>query len=69
MSLNPRDIVVVDAVRTAMAKAKNGAFRNVRAENLSAAAMQALFQRNANLDASEVDDVIWGVLTRPSSSR
>ncbi|KPQ28206.1 MAG: hypothetical protein HLUCCO06_15010, partial [Halomonas sp. HL-93] len=23
MSLNPRDIVVVDAVRTAMAKAKN----------------------------------------------
>ena len=30
MSLNPRDIVVVDGVRTAMAKAKNGAFRNVR---------------------------------------
>ncbi|MGY4876808.1 acetyl-CoA C-acyltransferase FadA [Vreelandella aquamarina] len=64
MSLNPRDIVVVDGVRTAMAKAKNGAFRNVRAENLSAAVMQALFDRNANLDPSEVDDVIWGCVNQ-----
>jgi acetyl-CoA acyltransferase len=46
MSLNPRDIVVVDCVRTAMAKAKNGAFRHVRAENLSAAVMQALLERS-----------------------
>lgn len=64
MSLNPRDIVVVDAVRTAMAKAKNGAFRNVRAESLSAATMQALFDRNAGLDPAEVDDVIWGCVNQ-----
>jgi len=64
MSLNPRDIVVVDGVRTAMAKAKNGAFRNVRAENLSAAVMQGLFERNPNLDPSEVDDVIWGCVNQ-----
>ncbi len=64
MSLNPRDIVVVDAVRTAMAKAKNGAFRNVRAENLSAATMQALFDRNPKLDPAEVDDVIWGCVNQ-----
>ncbi|MDV6318692.1 acetyl-CoA C-acyltransferase FadA [Chromohalobacter sp. HP20-39] len=64
MSLNPRDIVVVDAVRTAMAKAKHGAFRNVRAENLSASVMQALFDRNANLDPTEVDDVIWGCVNQ-----
>ena len=64
MSLNPRDIVVVDAVRTAMAKAKHGAFRNVRAENLSAAVMQALFDRNANLVPAEVDDVIWGCVNQ-----
>ncbi|MGQ4880492.1 acetyl-CoA C-acyltransferase FadA [Billgrantia sp. LNSP4103-1] len=64
MSLNPRDIVVVDGVRTAMAKAKNGAFRHVRAENLSAAVMQALFDRNANLDPAEVDDVIWGCVNQ-----
>ncbi|MFQ3788460.1 acetyl-CoA C-acyltransferase FadA [Halomonas sp. A29] len=64
MSLNPRDIVVVDGVRTAMAKAKNGAFRNVRAENLSAAVMQALFDRNAGLDPAEVDDIIWGCVNQ-----
>ncbi|MFC3282480.1 acetyl-CoA C-acyltransferase FadA [Litchfieldella rifensis] len=64
MSLHPRDIVVVDGVRTAMAKAKNGAFRNVRAENLSAAVMQALFERNPDLDPSEVDDVIWGCVNQ-----
>ncbi|MDN3520208.1 acetyl-CoA C-acyltransferase FadA [Halomonas ramblicola] len=64
MSLNPRDIVVVDAVRTAMAKAKHGGFRHVRAENLSAAVMQALFERNAGLDPAEVDDVIWGCVNQ-----
>jgi len=64
MSLNSRDIVVVDAVRTAMAKARNGAFRNVRAENLSAAVMQALFDRNPKLDPAEVDDVIWGCVNQ-----
>ncbi|MCH4564907.1 acetyl-CoA C-acyltransferase FadA [Halomonas sp. EGI 63088] len=64
MNLNPRDIVVVDAVRTAMAKAKNGAFRHVRAENLSAAVMQALFERNPGLDPAEVDDVIWGCVNQ-----
>ncbi|ATJ81911.1 acetyl-CoA C-acyltransferase FadA [Halomonas beimenensis] len=64
MSLNPRDIVVVDGVRTAMAKAKNGAFRHVRAENLSAAVMQALFDRNPGLEPAEVDDVIWGCVNQ-----
>ncbi|MDI4638255.1 acetyl-CoA C-acyltransferase, partial [Halomonas sp. BMC7] len=49
MNPNPRDVVIVDGVRTAMAKAKNGAFRHVRAENLSAAVMQALFDRNPGL--------------------
>ncbi|PMR71410.1 acetyl-CoA C-acyltransferase FadA [Halomonas heilongjiangensis] len=64
MSLNPRDIVVVDAVRTAMAKARHGAFRHVRAENLSAEVMQALFERNPGLDPAEVDDVIWGCVNQ-----
>ncbi|MBZ9537817.1 MULTISPECIES: acetyl-CoA C-acyltransferase FadA [Modicisalibacter] len=64
MSLNPRDIVVVDAVRTAMAKAKHGAFRHVRAETLSAEVMQALFDRNDRLDPASVDDVIWGCVNQ-----
>ena len=64
MSLNPRDIVVVDGVRTAMAKAKNGAFRHVRAENLSAAVMEGLLERNAGLDPVEIDDIIWGCVNQ-----
>ncbi|TDN99198.1 MULTISPECIES: acetyl-CoA C-acyltransferase FadA [Halomonas] len=64
MSLNPRDVVVVDCARSAMAKAKNGAFRHVRAETLSAAVMQALLERNPGLDPAELDDVIWGCVNQ-----
>ena len=44
MSLNPRDVVIVDAVRTPMGKSKNGQYRNVRAEKLSALLIEALKQ-------------------------
>jgi acetyl-CoA acyltransferase len=64
MSLNPRDVVVVDCVRTPMAKAKKGAFRHVRAETLSAAVMQALLERNPALDPAEIDDIIWGCVNQ-----
>jgi acetyl-CoA acyltransferase len=38
--------VVVDAVRSAMGRSKNGSFRNVRAEDLSASLMDAILERN-----------------------
>lgn len=52
--------VVVDAVRTAMGKSKNGSFRNVRAEELSAALMEAVLDRNPSVNPSEIEDIIWG---------
>jgi acetyl-CoA acyltransferase len=52
--------VIVDAARTAMGKSKNGSFRNVRAEELSAKLMQAVLDRNPAVDPSQIDDVIWG---------
>ena len=55
-----KDAVVVDAVRTPMGRSKGGMFRNVRAENLSAAMITALLQRNPKVDPAEVEDVIWG---------
>lgn len=55
-----KNVVIIDCVRTAMAKAKNGMFENVRAEDLSAAVMKALLERNPKLDAALIDDVIWG---------
>lgn len=55
-----KSVVIVDAVRTPMGKSKNGVFRNVRAEELSAALMRALLKRNASVDAGQIDDIIWG---------
>ena len=64
MSLNPRDVVIVDAVRTPMGKSKNGQYRHVRAEKLSALLIEALKQRNPNWDTSETEDVIWGCVNQ-----
>ena len=55
-----RDVVIVDAVRTPMGRSKNGVFRNVRAEALSAKLMNALLVRNPQLNPAEIDDIIWG---------
>lgn len=64
MSLNPKDVVVIDAVRTPMGRAKNGCFRNVRAETLSATLIDAIFDRNPELNPNDVEDVIWGCVNQ-----
>ncbi|OZG71259.1 3-ketoacyl-CoA thiolase [Hahella sp. CCB-MM4] len=64
MSLNPRDVVVIDCVRSPMGRAKAGCFRNVRAENLSAALIDALFERNPNANPAEVEDLVWGCVNQ-----
>ncbi|WP_027857249.1 acetyl-CoA C-acyltransferase FadA [Marinobacterium jannaschii] len=64
MSLKPNDVVIVDAVRTPMGKSKNGSFRNVRSEALSAATMKALLDRNEAVKAAEIEDVIWGCVNQ-----
>ncbi len=60
MSLNPRDAVIVDYARSAMGRSKNGCFRNVRADDLSAAVIKGILARNQALDPAEIDDLIWG---------
>jgi acetyl-CoA acyltransferase len=55
-----KNAVIVDAVRTPMGKSKNGVFRFVRAEELSAQLMDALLKRNPNVNPSEIEDIIWG---------
>ncbi|WP_411705336.1 acetyl-CoA C-acyltransferase FadA [Edaphovirga cremea] len=54
------NVVIVDAVRTPMGRSKGGAFRQVRAEDLSAHLMRAVLSRNSALDAKEIDDIYWG---------
>ncbi|MBD8009810.1 MULTISPECIES: acetyl-CoA C-acyltransferase FadA [Acinetobacter] len=62
-TLNPRDVVIVDGVRSAMGKSKNGMFRNVRADSMSAELVRALLVRN-EFDPNEVEDVIWGCVNQ-----
>jgi acetyl-CoA acyltransferase len=64
MSLKPNDVVIVDAVRTPMGRSKNGSFRNVRSEALSAAAMQGLLARQPQINPAEIEDVIWGCVNQ-----
>jgi acetyl-CoA acyltransferase len=55
-----KEAVIVDAVRTPMGRSKGGMFRNVRAETLSAAVIQAILDRNPKVNPAEIEDVIWG---------
>lgn len=60
MSLKPRDAVIVDYARTPMGRAKNGCFRHLRADEMSAILLNQLMQRNPGIEPALIDDVIWG---------
>lgn len=55
-----RDVVVVDSVRTGLAKSFRGTFNLTRPDDMVAHCIDALLDRNAGLDPAEVDDVIVG---------
>lgn len=60
MSLQPRDVVIVDYARSAMGRSKNGCFRHMRADDISAAIIKGLLARNPQLDPNTIDDLLWG---------
>lgn len=64
MSYSARDVVIIDGVRSPMATSKGGGFANVRAENLSAALVDALFLRNPEVDRGDVEDIVWGCVNQ-----
>jgi acetyl-CoA acyltransferase len=64
MTLHARDAVIVDGIRTPMARSKAGAYKHVRAEELSARLINALLERNPNVQPADVDDVIWGCVNQ-----
>lgn len=55
-----KNAVIVDAIRTPMAKSKAGAYRHVRAEDLSAHLMREILKRNPKVNPGEIEDIIWG---------
>lgn len=55
-----KEVVIIDCIRTPMGRSKDGVFRHVRAEALSAHLMRQILKRNPGLDPNEIEDVIWG---------
>src|SRR3546814_8923167 len=47
-----------------MGKSRNGQYRHVRAEKLSASLIEALKVRNPNWDLQATEDVIWGCVNQ-----
>ena len=54
------NVVIVDCLRTPMGRSKGGAFRNVRAEDLSAHLMTGILARNPQVNANQIEDIYWG---------
>ena len=55
-----RDVVVIDSVRTGLAKSFRGSFNLTRSDDMLAHCIDALLDRNPNLAADEVEDVVVG---------
>jgi acetyl-CoA acyltransferase len=55
-----RDVVVALALRTPGGRAKKGAFRQTRPDDLGAAVIRALLERAPNLDPARIGDVVFG---------
>src|SRR5271156_6725593 len=57
-----REVVIVDAVRTAIARAgvDRSPLRNMRADDLGVQCVTAIRDRNPALDPAEIEDVVFG---------
>ena len=59
-----RDVVIVDSVRTGLAKSFRGTFNLTRPDDMVAHCINALLERNPTLDPVEVEDVIVGAASQ-----
>jgi acetyl-CoA acyltransferase len=55
-----RDVVIVDSVRTGLAKSFRGSFNLTRSDDMLAHLIDSLLDRNANVSPEEVEDVVVG---------
>ncbi len=55
-----RDVVVVDSVRTGLAKSFRGTFNLTRPDDMVSHCIDALLKRNPKVDPAEVEDVVVG---------
>jgi acetyl-CoA acetyltransferase family protein len=62
MAINPREPVIVEAVRTPIGR-KEGAFKDVRPDDLAAVAVQEILKRTG-IDPQLIEDVVLGCVTQ-----
>jgi acetyl-CoA acetyltransferase family protein len=62
MAINPREPVIVEAVRTPIGR-KEGAFKDLRPDDLAAVAVQELLKRTG-IDPQLIEDVVLGCVTQ-----
>jgi len=55
-----RNVVVIDSVRTGLAKSFRGTFNLARPDDMVAHCIDSLLDRNPSIDPAEIDDVIVG---------
>lgn len=55
-----RDVVIVNALRTPIGKAKRGSLTTVRPDDLAALVIKELLKRTPELDPEEIEDVVIG---------
>ena len=56
----PNDVLVVDSVRTGLAKSFRGSFNLTRSDDMLAHVIDALLERNQQITPDEVEDVVIG---------
>ena len=59
-----RDVVIVDSVRTGLAKSFRGSFNLTRPDDQVAHCIDALLERNGEVDPTEIEDVIVGAASQ-----
>src|SRR5258708_27866741 len=55
-----REVVIIDSVRTGLAKSFRGSFNLTRPDDMAAYCVKALLSRSPKLDPATIDDVIVG---------
>ena len=55
-----RDVVIVDSVRTGLAKAFRGSFNQTRSDDMLAHCIDSLLDRNEKIAPDEVEDIVVG---------
>ncbi|NOT63511.1 MAG: acetyl-CoA C-acyltransferase, partial [Acidobacteria bacterium] len=58
-----REVVIVDALRTAVGKAPRGTLKDARPDDLAAAVMKELLARHTEVAPAEIEDVVIGCAT------